>query len=84
MKPSRASDRSDLRQALGSDECVAAYVMGLKHRRSLSGIVRRYLVSHSPAQEARRIVDEAMRGASLTDLLDLLYKSRVRFRLDLR
>jgi hypothetical protein len=65
MKPSRASDRSDLRQALGSDECVAAYVMGLKHRRSLSGIVR--------AQEARLIVDEAMRGASLTDLL---YKSR--------
>jgi hypothetical protein len=35
--------------------------------------VRHYLVCHTPAQEARQIVDEAMRGASLTEAL---YKSR--------
>ena len=73
MNPSRVSERSDLRAALGSDECLASYIAGLKRRRSLSGIVRHYLVYHTPAQEARQIVDEAMRGASLTEAL---YKSR--------
>ena len=73
MNPLRALHKSDLRQALGSDECVASYVTGLRQRRSLSGIVRHYPVHHTPAQESRLIVGEAMHGTSLTELL---YKSR--------
>lgn len=44
MNPRRVSERSDLRAALGSDECLASYIAGLKRRRSLSGIVRRYTI----------------------------------------
>lgn len=73
MNPRHASERSDLRAALGSDECVASYVLELKRRPSRSGIVRRYFMYHTAAQEARLIVDEAMGGASLTSLL---YESR--------
>lgn len=73
MNPLHAPERKDLRIALGSDKCVATYVLEIKRRSSRSGVIRGYLMYHTPAQEARLIVDEAMRGVSLTDLL---YKSR--------
>lgn len=73
MNPSRASERSELRQALGSDECVATYISELKRRRPISGIVRHYTVYHTPAQEARAVLDLEMGGKTLTELL---YESR--------
>ena len=71
MNPSRASERSELRQALGSDEAVASYVSKMKGR----GLYFNRLVDspdRTSAQDARQIIDVSMQGS----LTELLYKSR--------
>ena len=62
MNPSRASDKSDLRHLLGSDEAVANYVSEMKRRG----------FHPSSAQRIREVVDQSMQGS----LTELLYKSR--------
>ncbi len=70
MNPSRASDRSELRLALGSDEAVASYVSEMKSRVLR---VHHSMYSERPvAVDARRIIDLTTQGS----LTDLLYKSR--------
>lgn len=73
MSPHHASESSELRRALGSDECVASYINELKRRVSRSGVVYRHLVSRTSAQEAREVLDRTMGAKTLTELL---YESR--------
>ena len=65
MNPSRASSGSDLRQQLGADEAVASYVSEMKRRHAWGD-------GGTPAEHARRIIDESMQGS----LTALLYESR--------
>jgi len=71
MNPARASERSELRQALGSDEAVASYVSETK-RRGLHFTHLVYSPDRTPTEDARQIIDVSMQGS----LTELLYKSR--------
>ena len=70
MNPFRASERLELRRALGSDEAVASYVSEMKGRELR---FNHLMYSERPvAHDARHIIDATMSGS----LTDLLYKSR--------